>query len=69
MASNNGARQKRVAILIENHFEDFSFQIPHTALQKAGAKVTVLGSRLPLYSSFLREPSTVTVAPAFCSAV
>lgn len=46
MASNNGARQKRVAILIENHFEDFSFQIPHTALQKAGAKVTVLGSRM-----------------------
>ncbi len=36
----------RVAILIENQFEDLEFQIPHTALQQAGATVTVLGSRM-----------------------
>ncbi|MDJ0714728.1 MAG: DJ-1/PfpI family protein [Prochloraceae cyanobacterium] len=46
MSSTNGARKKRVAILIENNFEDFSVQIPRTALEKAGAKVTLLGSRM-----------------------
>lgn len=37
---------KRVAILIEQHVEDSEFQIPYTALQEAGAEVTVLGSRV-----------------------
>ncbi|HEX7177866.1 MAG TPA: DJ-1/PfpI/YhbO family deglycase/protease [Pyrinomonadaceae bacterium] len=37
---------KKVAILIEQHVEDSEFQIPYTALQKAGAEVTVLGSRV-----------------------
>lgn len=37
---------KRVAILVEQHFEDSEFQIPYTALQEAGAEVTVLGSRV-----------------------
>ena len=37
---------KRVAILIEQHVEDSEFQIPYTALQRAGAEVTVLGSRV-----------------------
>ncbi|MGJ3252722.1 MAG: DJ-1/PfpI/YhbO family deglycase/protease [Elainellaceae cyanobacterium] len=46
MANANGSRQKRVAILIENHFEDSEFSIPYNALQKAGANVTVLGSRM-----------------------
>jgi protease I len=36
---------KKVAILVENHFEDSEFQIPYKALQEAGAEVTVLGSR------------------------
>ncbi|ESA36641.1 intracellular family [Leptolyngbya sp. Heron Island J] len=46
MAANSESTPKRVAILIENKFEDLEFQIPHTALQKAGATVTVLGSRM-----------------------
>ncbi|HEX5706264.1 MAG TPA: DJ-1/PfpI family protein, partial [Pyrinomonadaceae bacterium] len=37
---------KRVAILIEQHVEDSEFQIPYSALQEAGAEVTVLGSRM-----------------------
>ena len=39
-------RTKRVAILIEKNFEDSEFQIPYTALQEAGAEVSVLGSRM-----------------------
>jgi len=37
---------KKIAILIENDVEDVEFQIPYTALPKAGAEVTVLGSRM-----------------------
>ncbi len=37
---------KRIAILIEQNFEDAEFQVPYTALQQAGAEVIVLGSRL-----------------------
>jgi protease I len=44
MSANN--QTKRVAILIEKDFEDAEFQIPYTALQQAGAEVTVLGSRM-----------------------
>ncbi|MBV9959089.1 MAG: DJ-1/PfpI family protein, partial [Acidobacteria bacterium] len=36
----------KVAILVEKNFEDSEFQIPYTALQEAGAEVTVLGSRV-----------------------
>ncbi|MDQ3804429.1 MAG: DJ-1/PfpI/YhbO family deglycase/protease [Acidobacteriota bacterium] len=39
------AETKKVAILIENHFEDSEFEIPRAALERAGAEVTVLGSR------------------------
>jgi protease I len=39
-------RTTRVAILVEKNFEDSEFQIPYTALQAAGAEVTVLGSRM-----------------------
>lgn len=39
-------RAKRVAILIEQKVEDSEFQIPYTALKKAGAEVVVLGSRM-----------------------
>jgi protease I len=38
-------KTKKVAILIENHFEDSEFAIPRAALERAGAEVTVLGSR------------------------
>jgi protease I len=44
--TNNAASTKRVAILLENQFEDSEFQIPYMALQKAGATITVLGSRM-----------------------
>jgi len=37
---------KRVAILIEQFVEDSEFLVPYTALQKAGAEVVVLGSRM-----------------------
>ena len=46
MASTNQASPKRVGILMENQFEDFLFQVPYQALQQAGAKVTILGSRM-----------------------
>ena len=42
MASTNQAGQKRVAILMENHFEDSLFQVPYQALQQAGAKITII---------------------------
>ncbi|MEQ8962634.1 MAG: DJ-1/PfpI/YhbO family deglycase/protease [Coleofasciculus sp. C2-GNP5-27] len=37
---------KKVAILIDQKFEDSEFQIPYQALQQAGAQVVVLGSRM-----------------------
>jgi protease I len=37
---------KKVAILVEQNFEDSEFQIPYKALQKAGAKISILGSRM-----------------------
>lgn len=46
MTSTDRAKPKRVAILIENQFEDSLFQVPYQALQQAGAKVTILGSRM-----------------------
>lgn len=38
--------KKQVAILVEQKFEDAEFQIPYQALKQAGAKITVLGSRM-----------------------
>lgn len=46
MVSTNNNSPKRVAILIENQFEDFLFQVPYQALKQAGAKVTIIGSRM-----------------------
>jgi protease I len=40
------AESKKVAILIEQGVEDSEFQIPFSALERAGAEVTVLGSRV-----------------------
>ncbi|HZI17849.1 MAG TPA: DJ-1/PfpI/YhbO family deglycase/protease [Pyrinomonadaceae bacterium] len=40
------SKTKRVAILIEQGVEDSEFQIPYSALERAGAEVTVLGSRV-----------------------
>lgn len=36
----------KVAILIENNFEDSEFQVPNQALTEAGAEVVILGSRM-----------------------
>jgi len=38
--------QKRVAILVEQKFEDSEFQIPYKGLKQAGAEISVLGSRM-----------------------
>lgn len=46
MASTDQDGSPRVAILIENQFEDCLFQVPYKALQKAEAKVSVIGSRM-----------------------
>jgi protease I len=46
MTEKSQTQATRVAILVEKNFEDSEFQIPYTALQKAGAEVTVLGSRM-----------------------
>lgn len=46
MITNDQAKTKRIAILIEQHVEDSEFHVPCTALRKAGADVVVLGSRL-----------------------
>jgi protease I len=46
MVSNGLTAKKRIAILIEQKVEDSEFQIPYRALQKAGAEVVVLGSRV-----------------------
>lgn len=46
MVLNNREKAKRVAILVENDFEDSEFQIPYKAMQQAGFEVSVLGSRM-----------------------
>jgi protease I len=43
---SNGSSSKRVAILLESGFEDSEFQVPYTALQKAGANTVIVGSRM-----------------------
>ena len=61
MTANNGSTPKKVAILIENQFEDLEFQIPRTALKKAGATITVLGSRMN--DEYRSYRGTVSVKP------
>lgn len=46
MVTTNGNLPKKVAILIENGFEDSEFKIPYTALKRSKAQVWVLGSRM-----------------------
>ncbi len=46
MVSTNKTSPKRVAILMENQFEDFLFQVPYQGLKQAGAEVTIVGSRM-----------------------
>lgn len=54
-------RTKKVAILVEKNFEDSEFQIPYTALQEAGAEVTVLGSRMN--EKYAGKQGKVTIEP------
>jgi protease I len=46
MASMNGHQKTRVAVLVENNFEDSELQIPCAALSKAGATICLIGSRM-----------------------
>jgi protease I len=46
MVTSNGIMPKKVAILIENGFEDSEFKVPYTALKQAKAQVWVLGARM-----------------------
>lgn len=52
---------KRVAILVEKNFEDSEFQVSYSALQKAGAQVTVLGSRMN--DEYKGKKGKVTIKP------
>lgn len=45
-STHPGTTAKRVAILIENGFEDSEFQVPYTALTRTPAEVIVLGPRM-----------------------
>jgi protease I len=44
-------RDKRVAILAENHYEDLELWYPMLRLREAGAEVTVVGAGAPTYTS------------------
>lgn len=46
MVQAQNDRSSRVAILLENQFEDSEFQVPYTALLQAKAQVTVIGTRM-----------------------
>lgn len=61
MTTQLQTKQKRVAILVENEFEDIEFTIPNTALKQAGALVSVLGGRMN--DSYRGHHGTVTVTP------
>lgn len=61
MISSNSINRKRVAILIENQFEDSEFQIPYTALQQANATITVVGSRMN--DEYNGKRGTVSIQP------
>lgn len=52
---------KRVAILVENEFEDVMLKIPQTALKQAGAEVVILGARMN--DRYRGHRGTITVAP------
>lgn len=53
--------QKKVAILVENEFEDVELKIPKTALRQAGAKVIILGARMN--DRYRGHHGTITAAP------
>ncbi|MEM6451739.1 MAG: DJ-1/PfpI family protein [Cyanobacteria bacterium P01_D01_bin.105] len=53
--------KRRVAILVENEFEDIEFKMPNIALKQAGAFVTVIGARMN--DTYKGHHNTLTVAP------
>lgn len=57
----NGTNHPRVAILIEEMFEDSEFTIPYTALKQALANVVVLGSRMN--DEYHGKAGKITVKP------
>ncbi len=44
--NQNGSPKTRIAILVENGFEDSEFHVPYTALQRTNAELVVLGTRM-----------------------
>lgn len=53
--------RKRVAILVENEFEDIELKIPQTALNQASAETIILGARMN--DRYRGHRGTITVAP------
>lgn len=53
--------QTRVAILVENGFEDSEFQVPYTALKRTNAEVVVLGTRMN--EEYKGKRGNVTIRP------
>jgi protease I len=62
MTSVNGRTRLRVAILVENNFEDSEFQIPYTALNLAGIETVVVGSRMN--DEYKGKQGKVTLTPS-----
>lgn len=61
MVNNHQGKAKRVAILVENGFEDSEFQIPYKALQLANIETIVLGSRMN--EQYKGKMAKVTASP------
>lgn len=59
--SHHPTPRKRIAILLENQFEGSAYQVPSTALRKAGGTVSVIGSRMN--EGYQDKHGTVTVKP------
>jgi protease I len=62
MTHSSTTPKQRIAILLEDQFEDVMFQVLNTALHKVGAVVTVLGSRMN--EAYKGRHDTVSVRPA-----
>jgi protease I len=59
--NNNSAQNKRVAILVEQGFEDSEFQVPYQALKLAGFETIVLGSRMN--EDYQGKQGRITIQP------
>lgn len=61
MTPENRPMKKRVAILLENNFEDSEFQLPYNALQQAGATIVILGTRMN--DEYKGKKGKISIAP------